>query len=138
MRSEVAKRILSETPDEVRERVKQYAKQKVMEQQKIEQMKSVIAEYMGYKSSPDKSDFVKTDEKGINDYRYKSDLKYHSDMNWLYPVYCKIIREPANSYNYENWMAHIEHLERKISQGVPISELHEAIYNAIVWLKNNK
>jgi hypothetical protein len=106
-----------------------------MEQQKIEEMKSVIAEYMGYKSSPDKSDFVKRDENGINDYRYKSDLKYHSSMDWLYPVWQKILNDKCTLLPYRERTAMIATM---FSLGFEVSKIHEAIYNAIVWLNNNK
>ena len=106
-----------------------------MEKPTIEEMNSVIAEYMGYKSSPDKSDFVKTDEKGINDYRYKSDLKYHSDMNWLYPVWEKLLHDKCTLGTFREHTAYISIM---LGFAMPLSRLHEAIYNAIKFLNENK
>lgn len=116
----------------------------------IEIMNSVIAEYMGAKLKENGtcSNYSKIALPGhaFTCYDFGTlkvgGYKYHSSLDWLYPVWQKLILEsigtPSKQYKYDNWMKHVEFIFNKFYLGRPISELHEAIYNAIVWLNDNK
>lgn len=114
-----------------------------MEKPTIEKMNSVIAEYNGT------VEIFNDSKKGkINLYHNElinsnigyeiHELKYHSSLDWLYPVYCKLVKEEKVSkseiYEYSQVIKQINEL---FKFAAPISELHEAIYNAIVWLNDN-
>lgn len=111
--------------------VKKHTDKLVLE--KTEHMNAVIAKYMGYKSSPDQSEFVKTNKNGINEYRHKSDLKYNISMDMLYPVWRKLLYEDCSLLPFRETTALIG---LEFSLALPISKIHESIFEAILLLKN--
>lgn len=113
-------------------------KTKPMEKPTIEIMNSVIAEYMGY--TPIQNETMLSKPMGdtiaiLN----LNELRYNLNMNLLYPVWQKLLTQHKLSALYQELpIKTILIIEELFGQAAPISELHEAIYNAIVWLNNNK
>lgn len=65
-----------------------------------------------------------------------NNLIYHESLDWLWPVWCKFrdLELPAPRINYR-W--HVDTIARQFRIG-DIAEIHEALYNAIVWYNENK
>lgn len=117
-----------------------------MEKPTIEKMNSVIAEYNGT------VEIFNDSKKGkINLYHNElinsnigyeiHELKYHSSLDWLYPVWQKVKKDEKYLYKVDaisfEISGRIDVIELLLSNAATISEIHEAIYNAIVWLNDN-
>lgn len=107
-----------------------------MERPTIEQMNSVIAEYNGTvkifnDSKKGKINLYHNELINSNIGYEIHELKYHSSLDWLYPVWQKMANDLID-------ILLIHKIKDLFSNAAPISELHEAIYNAIVFLNDNK
>lgn len=109
-----------------------------MEKPTIEIMNSVIAEYMGY--TPIENETMLSKPMGdtiavLN----VNELRYDLNMNLLYPVWQKLCKQKLYTASKQLQYSFIlDNAKRRLTKAAPISELHEAIYNAIAWLNNNK